>query len=76
MLCWDESTNMWDEWIVKLIWQVQHETMPGVVVKFLALVKEEMMQPERVQRADCRRVLEFFHEHMDKADSQSKESWS
>ncbi|CVK99379.1 uncharacterized protein FMAN_02221 [Fusarium mangiferae] len=60
------------QWIAKLISQVQNETMPGVVVKFLAFVEEEMMQPERVQRADCPRVLEFFHEYMDKV-VQSKE---
>lgn len=50
--------------------------MPCVIVKFLAFVEEEMMQPERFQRADYQRVLEFFHEHTDKADSRSKESWS
>ncbi|KAF5966756.1 serine/threonine protein kinase [Fusarium bulbicola] len=54
----------------------QHETGPCVVVKFLAFVEEEMMHPERVQRADCQRVIDFFAEHVDKAVIRSKESSS
>ncbi|KAF5570409.1 serine threonine kinase [Fusarium phyllophilum] len=64
------------QWIEKLISKVEHETRPGIIVEFLVFIKEEMMQPERVQRADCRRVLKFFEEHMDKADLRSKESSS
>ncbi|KAF5538348.1 serine threonine kinase [Fusarium mexicanum] len=56
--------------------QVQHEMGLGVVAKFLAFVEEEMMHPERVQRADCQRVIEFFAEHVDKAVNRSKESSS
>ncbi|KAF4943778.1 hypothetical protein FGADI_13175 [Fusarium gaditjirri] len=53
--------------------QVQHGTGPNSVVGFLAFVEKEMMHPERAQRADYRRVLEFFNEHMDKADIHAKE---
>ncbi|KAF5665404.1 serine threonine kinase [Fusarium circinatum] len=56
--------------------QVQHEMGLGVVAKFLAFLEEEMMHPERVQRADCQRVIEFFAEHVDKAVNRSKESSS
>ncbi|KAK7586443.1 hypothetical protein V3481_009186 [Fusarium oxysporum f. sp. vasinfectum] len=53
--------------------QRQYETEPGSIMKFLAFIKKKMMHPERVQRADCQRILEFFKEHLDKADIRIKE---
>ncbi|KAH7248614.1 uncharacterized protein BKA55DRAFT_690727 [Fusarium redolens] len=64
------------QWIAKLISQVQYETELGVVMKFIAFVEKEMMHPERIQRADCQRVLEFFEEHVDKADTRIKKPTS
>jgi hypothetical protein len=45
-------------------------------MKFIAFVEKEMMHPERIQRADCQRVLEFFEEHVDKADTRIKKPTS
>ncbi|KAF5025999.1 hypothetical protein F66182_1901 [Fusarium sp. NRRL 66182] len=56
------------KWIQKLIGQVQHKKGPTFLTEFLEFIKSDMLHPERVDRADCKRALEFFDTHISRGE--------
>lgn len=59
------------KWVAKLGHEICRRNGPAFLIGLLEFIRDEMLNPERGNRANCERILDYFDKFVDKKVSRN-----
>lgn len=59
------------KWVPKLGHEICRKNGPAFLIGLLEFIKDEMLNPDKDNRADCERILYYFNKFVDKEVSKN-----